>query len=1150
MAHGLHNMHQDLCPQGSKGLCPAMTPINGSLYLRYLLNVRFKSSEMKEEVYFDSKGDPPGRYEILNYQPKIQANGNTTYNYVTIGHWMNGSLLLNGHSIYWPRRSQGYSHSTGSFSSDCSDPCKPGEAKKVKGQACCWVCTKCVDNEILVDNNTDCRACALGMWPNLNKTDCLEIPIEFIDIGDTEAIVCVSLACLGMCATAWVAAIFARNHNTPIVKASTRELSYILLIGIALAFSSNFFIVSKPCREFCYIVRILPGLSFSLIYGALVTRTNRIARILEGSKRILTKKPKFMSASAQLVITGIIIGVECAVIVGMLLYQPPNSKLDYPSRQEVRLVCDTSTLGIVVPLGFDLVLILLCTIYAVKTRNLPENFNEAKFIGFTMYATCVIWMGFFPIYFAGEHKEVTLCICVSLSAAIALLLLFVPKVYIIVWVPEKNTRGAFTTSRDVRCHIGSKSMASVDSVDLRESSTFDSLFKSEKGLGKVWRQKSLDERRLRFVMQRTNTGSDSDTPYSNHGVLSASTAALLPQQSRDKSFSEPGSKMTGGHRKSLDSRVTYLDLPRDAREVQKSAVENLRKNLARDFPDHRRSPGVPPMRPGSPAEREKHKVKHNSMEHLVDLDTILRVSHGDEDRSQRKLGKLGEFRKSLSSSCVSTSAKTKSVECQTSEELVQYLLPTLRKRCVAKGKKLERSRAVVDEGLHQVRPTDTSTASLKQAPGAEPLKAVRVFNYPSVYHQKHALTIQKQPVMFLTLADHPKAGGESSSISNTRPKKNSDQNINGCTSYRDDSPQVSFIPDSRERCCQQHLRHYNQQCSHRRGRKYHSMVVPPSHMSGHVCKFHPQTYRFPTLYGFDELTPSCSSDTSCVDDTETAETAKSGRRPRSASPGHSVPLYTHGRAVENEQEPFLSPAHLPRDSRSRSAGYIPLQSCCAGEACPGVCWVESFATTCSPNDGSNVSTDSTTDSSSLIIPQFQSSMDSDGSQLSNEEEDDDDVEYNDNKDNIKDGLPEGLELYVTDPRTGGSVPGERFSQSIFTTTASGASMTNCQLTSREDKLDPSERVPGDPCGLVSNSQRSRDLPNQRKNTSSSCSVVDNSSCLLQLDSPKRSRFVDHSQVASEFPCESPDSSDMKEFQQLLQGHGVQIDLSRVQSSDL
>ncbi|GFR83181.1 metabotropic glutamate receptor-like Protein [Elysia marginata] len=760
-----------------------------------------------------------------------------------------------------------------------------------------------------------------------------------------------------------------------------------------------------------------------------------------------------------------------------------------------------------------------------------------------MYSTCVIWMGFFPIYFAGEHKEVTLCICVSLSAAIALLLLFVPKVYIIVWVPEKNTRGAFTTSRDVRCHIGSKSMASVDSVDLRESSTLDSLFKSEKGLGKVWRQKSLDERRLRFVMQRTNTGSDSDTPYSNHGVLSASTAALLPQQSRDKSFSESGAKMSSGQRKSLDSRVTYLDLPRDAREAQKSAVEALRQNLARDFPEHRRSPGLPPMRPGSPAEREKHKVKQSSLEHLVDLDTILRVSTEDEERGQRKLGKPGEFRKSLSSSCVSTSAKTKSVECQTSDELVQYLLPSLRRRCVNKNKKLERSCAVIDEGLHHVHSTDDSTGGTNQPPSSGALKAVRVFNYPSSYHQKHALTIQKQPVMFLTLTDDKNAVNEAARSTKARPKKNNDQGISGCNSRRKDSSQISFIPGVGQRCCQQFYHHTNQYINHRRGRKYHSMVVPPSHMSDQVCNPYQKTYRFPKMYGFGELTPSCSSDTSCVDDGDTAEPAGvPGRRPKSASPGHSVPLYSHGRTFGNEQEPFLSPAHLPRDSRSRSAGYIPLHTCCSdlhNETCSGVCWVNSFATAGSANDGSNVSTVSTTDSSSLIIPQFQSSVDSDVSQISNDQDDDEDEEdSNDNDGDTKDGLPEGLELYVTDPRTGGG----RFPHSIFTSTTSGASMTNCQSKSEdgEGSCEKDETL-NDPQSLAL-----RESSNQSEIATTSCNDVDDTACLMQFSSP-----VDNGHVAAGKKCDSPESSsDMMEFQRLLEGHGVQIDLSKVQSSDL
>lgn len=283
---------------------------------------------------------------------------------------------------------------------------------------------------------------------------------------DTEAVVAIAMACFGIFVTLWISVVFMRHNNTPVVKASTRELMYIILLGITISFSSNFVLVAKPSMVTCYFTRILPGLSFALIYGSLVTKTNRIARILEGTKKIITKKPRFMSASSQVIITCILVGIECSIITVMLIIEPADSKLDYPEPKRVRLVCNTTTLGIIVPLGFDLVLILMCTLYAVKTRNLPENFNEAKFIGFTMYTTCVIWCGFFAIYFGSENKVLTMSVSISLSASVALVLLFFPKVYVMVWAPEKNTRSAFTTSKDVRCHIGSISFHSADSMDM------------------------------------------------------------------------------------------------------------------------------------------------------------------------------------------------------------------------------------------------------------------------------------------------------------------------------------------------------------------------------------------------------------------------------------------------------------------------------------------------------------------------------------------------------------------------------------------------------------------------------------------------------------------------------------------------------------
>lgn len=294
---------------------------------------------------------------------------------------------------------------------------------------------------------------------------CKEINIEYLSWYDNEAVIVVTVSCCGIFATLWIGVIFLRHHDTPVVKASTRELMYIIMLGIIMAYSSNFVLLAKPTIVTCYFSRILPGLSFSLIYGSLVTKTNRIARILEGTKKIITKKPRFMSASAQVIITCIVVGIECAIITVMLIIEPADSMLDYPTIKRVRLICNTTTMGIAVPFGFDLMLIFMCTLYAVKTRNLPENFNEAKFIGFTMYTTCVIWLGFFAYYFGSEPMILTMSICIFLSATVALVLLFFPKVYVIVCVPEKNTRSAFTTSKDVRCHIGSVSYHSESGND-------------------------------------------------------------------------------------------------------------------------------------------------------------------------------------------------------------------------------------------------------------------------------------------------------------------------------------------------------------------------------------------------------------------------------------------------------------------------------------------------------------------------------------------------------------------------------------------------------------------------------------------------------------------------------------------------------------
>ncbi|XP_057255006.1 metabotropic glutamate receptor 5 isoform X1 [Pezoporus wallicus] len=473
MAYGLHNMQMSLCP-GYVGLCDAMKPIDGRKLLESLMKTNF-TGVSGDMILFDENGDSPGRYEIMNFKKM----GKDYFDYINVGSWDNGELKMDDDEIW--------SEKNNIIRSVCSEPCEKGQIKVIrKGEvSCCWTCTPCKENEYVYDEYT-CKACQLGSWPNDDLTGCDLIPVQYLRWGDPEPIAAVVFACLGLLATTFVTAIFIMYRDTPVVKSSSRELCYIILAGICLGYLCTFCLIAKPQQIYCYLQRIGIGLSPAMSYSALVTKTNRIARILAGSKKkICTKKPRFMSACAQLVIAFILICIQLGIIVALFIMEPPDIMHDYPSIREVYLICNTTNLGVVTPLGYNGLLILSCTFYAFKTRNVPANFNEAKYIAFTMYTTCIIWLAFVPIYFGSNYKIITMCFSVSLSATVALGCMFVPKVYIILAKPERNVRSAFTTSTVVRMHVGDGKSSSAAS----RSSSLVNLWKRRGSSGETLRYK-------------------------------------------------------------------------------------------------------------------------------------------------------------------------------------------------------------------------------------------------------------------------------------------------------------------------------------------------------------------------------------------------------------------------------------------------------------------------------------------------------------------------------------------------------------------------------------------------------------------------------------------------------------------------------------
>ncbi|XP_039617102.1 metabotropic glutamate receptor 8 isoform X1 [Polypterus senegalus] len=440
MAHALHNMHKEHCP-GYVGLCARMSNIDGKELLHNIRSVNFNGSA-GTPVIFNENGDAPGRYDIFQYQ----STNRSTTEYKIIGHWTD-QLHLNMNEMHW---------TTGDSSipaSVCSVPCKPGERKKtVKGVPCCWHCERCEGYHYQVDEFS-CELCPYDQRPNENRTTCQPIPIIKLEWHSPWAVVPVFISMLGIIGTTFVIVTFVKYNDTPIVRASGREMSYVLLTGIFLCYAITFLMIAAPDTAVCSFRRIFLGLGMCFSYAALLTKTNRIHRIFEQGKKSVTA-PKFISPASQLVITFSLISFQLLGVLIWFAVDPPHIIVDYgeqrtPDPQNARgvLKCDISDLSLICSLGYSILLMVTCTVYAIKTRGVPETFNEAKPIGFTMYTTCIIWLAFIPIFFGTAQsaermyiQTTTLTISMSLSASVSLGMLYLPKVYIIILHPEQNVQ--------------------------------------------------------------------------------------------------------------------------------------------------------------------------------------------------------------------------------------------------------------------------------------------------------------------------------------------------------------------------------------------------------------------------------------------------------------------------------------------------------------------------------------------------------------------------------------------------------------------------------------------------------------------------------------------------------------------------------------
>ncbi|KAL1237206.1 Metabotropic glutamate receptor [Trichinella pseudospiralis] len=430
LANALHNMIANICANVSFHHCKMSKKIDGKTLLHYIRNFPFIGPQ-GDQLVLDSKGDRRARYNIYQFQGLYKY-------YVPVGEWagkltLNLSLLREG----FPR---------GLIpTSTCSDPCKEDEFRTTPTGSCCWTCLPCNTQTSIMPNSTSCLPCDVGFLPNSFKNQCLPMVPQIIEWNTWWAVVPATFSAVGIAATCFVVYMFIKYNNTPAIKASGRELCYVMLIGIFCSYLITYPMLNPPSKITCGILRMGIGLCSCIIYASIFTKTLRLARIFNSAVQQM-KSIRFLSPMAQIVICLIIVTVYIFTALIWLIAEPPDTAILYPDRMTAIRSCKGAT--VTFPLSM---------IYNKNSRKFQRNqihrFHHVRNLHHLVsFHTDLFWTNQnFKI------QTTSLCMCMSLSGTVALCCFFAPKVYIVLFQPQKNTfnnaKHSYRTVGMMRDHI-------------------------------------------------------------------------------------------------------------------------------------------------------------------------------------------------------------------------------------------------------------------------------------------------------------------------------------------------------------------------------------------------------------------------------------------------------------------------------------------------------------------------------------------------------------------------------------------------------------------------------------------------------------------------------------------------------------------------
>uniref|UniRef100_A0A3B5L858 G-protein coupled receptors family 3 profile domain-containing protein n=1 Tax=Xiphophorus couchianus TaxID=32473 RepID=A0A3B5L858_9TELE len=430
VAHAIHNA---VCRETNATIqCDKHIGLEPKQVFKEIKNVNF--SKNGYHVSFDANGDPVAFYELVNWQKSESG----VIELVTVGYY--DASLPRGQEFHINR------NITWVEVSVCSESCPPGTRKVLqKGKPiCCYDCIPCPEGEISnMTDSPDCFPCPKEFWPNAKRDACFHKPVEFLSFDEVLSIILAVFSISGAFLAVITGMLFFHHRTTPIVRANNSELSFLLLFSLTLCFLCSLTFIGAPSEWSCMLRHTAFGITFvlciSCVLGKTIVVLMAFKATLPGSNAM-----KWFGPPQQRMTVVSFTFIQVIICIIWLVVSPPFPVKNLTTyKEKIILECALgSAVGFWAVLGYIGLLAVFCFVLAVLARKLPDNFNEAKMITFSMLIFCAVWITFIPAYVSSPGK---LTVAVEIFAILAssfglILCIFAPKCFIILFQPEKNTK--------------------------------------------------------------------------------------------------------------------------------------------------------------------------------------------------------------------------------------------------------------------------------------------------------------------------------------------------------------------------------------------------------------------------------------------------------------------------------------------------------------------------------------------------------------------------------------------------------------------------------------------------------------------------------------------------------------------------------------